>query len=174
MKKVVLSIVIAAMAVIALGSASFVYAQATTPPAAVPGSGYGYGMGGQGMRGGMMNQNNARTTQDGILHEAMIAVYAEKLGLTEEELDTRLENGETIAQIASAQGLTAEQFIALKADARSQALDQAAQDGTLTQEQADWLKQRGSGMAAGGRGMRGAGMGRNANPDCPYYPQAQP
>jgi len=53
--------------------------------------------------------------------------------------------------------------------ARSQALDRAVKDGTLTQEQADWMKQRVAGNGCGGRGMRGAGQRQFANPDCPYY-----
>jgi hypothetical protein len=171
MKKLLLSIVMVAVVAIALGSAGFVYAQATNPPAQVPGTGYGYGMGGRGMHGGMMNQGQAAGTQDGILHDGMISVYAQKFGLTVEELNSRLAKGETVAQIASSKGLTADEFQALMADARSQAVDQAVKAGTLTQAQADWMNQRGTGMANGGRGMRGTGMGRNANPDCPYYPQ---
>jgi hypothetical protein len=178
MNKTLLSIVIVAVVAIALGTAGFVYAQAPTPQTPVPGSGYGQGMmAGRGARGGMtlapasragVNQN-AAGTQDGLLHDAMIAVYAEKLGISVEDLNARLAKGETMAQIASSKGLTAEQFTALMADARSQAIDQAVKDGTLTSAQADWMKQRGAGMMAGGRGMRGADQGRNANPDCPYY-----
>ena len=60
-------------------------------------------------------------------------------------------------------------------DARSQAVDQAVSDGTLTQAQADWMKLRGAGAGRGGRGSgaRGAGLGQFADPDCPYY-QANP
>jgi hypothetical protein len=184
MNKTLLSIVIVAVVAIALGTAGFVYAQAPTPQTPVPGSGYGPGMmngqsnrggmmGGQGARGGMMNQN-AAGTQDGLLHDEMIAVYAEKLGISVEDLNARLTKGETMSQIASSKGLTADQFTTLMADARSQAIDQAVKDGTLTQAQADWMKQRGAGMMAGGRGMRGTGQGRNANPDCPYYSPTQP
>jgi hypothetical protein len=174
MKKLLLSIVLVAVVAIALGSAGFVYAQATNPPTQVPGTGYGYGMGGRGMRGGMMNQGQAAGTQDGILHDGMISVYAQKFGLTVDELNARLAKGETVAQIASSKGLTADEFQTLMAEARSQAIDQAVKAGTLTQAQADWMNQRGAGMANGGRGMRGTGMGRNANPDCPYYPQTNP
>ena len=164
MNKTLLSIVIVAVVAIALGTAGFVYAQASTPQTPVPGSGYGQGMMGV----------NASGTQDGFLHDEMIAVYAQKLGISVEDLNARLAKGETMAQIASSKGLTADQFTALMADARSQAIDQAVKNGTLTQAQADWMKQRGAGMTAGGRGMRGTGMGRNANPDCPYYPQTNP
>ena len=174
MNKTLLSIVIVAVVAIALGTAGFVYAQAPTPQTPVPGSGYGQGMmGGRGARGGMMNQN-ATGTQDGLLHDEMIAVYAQKLGISVEDLNARLAKGETMAQISSSKGLTADQFTTLMADARSQAIDQAVKDGTLTQAQADWMNQRGGGMANGGRGMRGNGQGRNANPDCPYYPQTNP
>jgi hypothetical protein len=182
MKKTLLSIVLVAVVAIALGTAGFVYAQAPTPQTPVPGSGYGQGMmNGRGARGGMTQAPAARAganqniagTQDGLLHDGMIAVYAEKLGISAEELNTRLANGETMAQIVSSKGLTADQFTALMTDARSQAIDQAVKDGTLTQTQADWMKQRGAGMMAGGRGMRGAGQGRNANPDCPYATQVQ-
>jgi hypothetical protein len=182
MKKFVLSIVIVAVVAIAFGTAGFVSAQSPAPQTPVAGT--GYGMGGRGARGGMvMGQGSASGVQDGLLHDAMIAVLAQKLGMTVEDLNTRLANGETMAQIAAAQGLTAEQFTALMADARSQAVDQAIKDGTLTQAQADWMNQHGAGQMAqaagfragmgGGRGMSGNGQGLNANPDCPYYPQAQ-
>jgi hypothetical protein len=42
--------------------------------------------------------------------------------------------------------------------------------GELTQDQADWLKTRGAGIPAGGRGQAGRGMngaGLMLNPDCP-------
>jgi hypothetical protein len=189
MKKLVLSVVIVAVIAIALGTAGLVYAQSTTQTP-VPGTGYGSGMmngqgsrggmmNGQGNRGGMMNQN-AAGTQDGLLHDGMTAVFAEKLGISVEDLNARLANGETMAQIASSKGLTADQFSTLMTDARNQAIDQAVKDGTLTQAQADWMKQRGAGQMVGGaggmgggRGMRGTGQGRNANTDCPYYPQPQ-
>jgi uncharacterized protein YidB (DUF937 family) len=126
-------------------------------------------MGGQGVQGRMGSQNSVGD-QDGILHKGMIAVYAEKLGISVDDLNTRLTNGETMAQIASSKGLTAEQFTTLMSNARSQAVDQAVKDGTLTQAQADWMKQRGTGMSTtGGRGMRGDGQGQFTNSDCPYY-----
>ena len=182
MNKIVLGVVVVVVLAAALGTAGFVYAQTSTPQAPVPGTRYGQGMmaDGQGMRGGMMGQGQTTAPRygigvtgvdTGILHDGMIAVYAEKLGLTVTEINTRLANGETMAQIASSKGLTADQFQALMLDARSQAIDQAVKAGTLTQAQADSMKQRGAGMMAGGRGMRGAGQGQYANPDCPYFDQ---
>jgi uncharacterized protein YidB (DUF937 family) len=169
MNKTVLSLVIVVVVAIALGTASFVYAQSSTPPAAVPGNGYGDGMGGRGTCGGMMGENAEMGTQDGLLHDEMIAAYAEKLGISVDDLNNRVTNGETMAQIAFSKGLSVDQFRPLMAEARAQAVDQAVKNGTLTQAQADWMKQRGAGMANGGRGMRGNGQNQFANPDCPYY-----
>ena len=174
MKKLILSIVVVAIFALALGTAGIVYAQTQTPANPVPGSGYGSGMmGGRGQRGGMMGQN-AVGTQTGFLHDEMVAAFAQKLGITVDDLNARLANGETMAQIASSQGLTVDQFSTLMLDARSQAVDQAVKDGKLTQPQADWMKQRGAGQMAGGRGMRGNSQGRFANPDCPYYSPTAP
>lgn len=183
MTKTFLSFVLVAVAAIVLGTTGLVFAQSPTPQTPVAGSGYGQGMmngqgrGGmmnaQGNRGGMMNQT-AAGTQDGLLHAEMSAVYAQKLGISVEELNARQTKGETLAQIASSNGLTADQFTTLMADARSQAIDQAVKNGTLTQAQADWMKQRGAGLTADGRGIRGTGQGRNADSDCPYYPQTNP
>jgi hypothetical protein len=162
MKRFVIGFVIVAVLAVALGTAGYVYAQ--TP---VPGSGSGAGAGMMGGRRGMMG-NQAAGTQTGPLHDEMIAVFAQKLGLTVDELNTRLAKGETMAQIASSKGLTADQFTTLMTEVRTQAIDQAVTNGELTQAQADWMKQRGAGMMGSGRGMRGAGQGLNANPDCPY------
>ena len=184
MKKLLFGIVAVVVVAAALGTAGLVFAQTSTPQAPVPGSGYGYGnmMGGRGMGGGMMGQGQTASPRYGMmngvdsgpLHDGMIVVYAEKLGLTVTEINTRLANGETMAQIAFSKGLTADQFQTLMLDARSQAIDQAVKAGTLTQVQADAMKQRGAGMMAGGRGMRGAAKGQYANPDCPYFDQTNP
>jgi hypothetical protein len=96
-----------------------------------------------------------------------------------DDLNARLAKGETMAQIAYSKGLTVDQFRTLMADVRSQAIDQAVKNGTLTEAQADWMKQRGGGMTGAGmmggrgRGMRGTGQGQSTNPACPYY-QANP
>jgi hypothetical protein len=167
MKKLVMTIVVLAIIAITLGSAGYVYAQASNPPVA-PGTGYATMAGGRGGRGGMVAAQN----QDGLMHADMAPVYAEKLGISVEDLNARLANGETMSQIAVSKELTAEEFTALMNDARSQAVDQAVKDGTLTQAQADWMKQRGTGMpSTSGRRMRGAGQSQFTNPDCTY---AQP
>lgn len=178
MKKMIAVLLVVAVAAVALGVAGAVYAQAPTPQAPVDGTGYGYGMMGAGMRGGRMGQSEFAGTGDGVLHNALIAAFANELGLSVEDLEAKLAAGETVADVAFAQGLTVEEFRTLMTDAHAQAVAQAVADGTLTQEQADWMAQRGGGQgmhgAGGGQGMRGAGQGQFSNPDCPYYGQVQP
>src|SRR5512133_1055856 len=173
MKKFAIAFTIVATLVVALLSTGNVFAQGTTPPAPqTPGSGYGRG----GMMGGRNGGMMTGASGEGILHDGMTAVFAEKLGIAVDDLNARLDKGETMAQIAASKGLTAEQFTALMTDARTQAIDQAVKAGTLTQAQADWMKTRGGMMGAGqrgaGRGMRGNGTGDPAT--CPYFNQTNP
>jgi hypothetical protein len=155
--------VVVALAVLA-GSFAFVgsaYAQTPSPQNPTQ-PGYGTGMG-RGNRGGMAGQQSARG--EGLLHDEMVAAFASKLGLSTADLEKQLDAGQTMAQVASAKGLTAEQFQTLWTEARTQAVDAAVKSGKITQAQADWMKTRGGGMMNGGMG-RGRGAGMNAN--CPY------
>ncbi len=155
MKKYMIGIAITAVLVLILGTAGYVYAQSGGPQTPFQGMGNGHGMmGGRGNTQGM--------TQDGILHDEMIAAMAEKLGMTVTDLEARLTAGETMWDIAAEKELTTEEFRELMLEARAQAIDAAVLSGDLTQEQADWMKQRGAGMGgAGMRGMRGGRGGMN-------------
>jgi len=94
--------------------------------------------------------------QDGVLaetmHTAMLQTFAQKLGLSVEALQARLDAGETLWQIASAQGVSQEDFAGWMAEARTAALDRAVADGTITQEQAAWMKQHMQGRFGGMHG----------------------
>jgi len=173
MKKFAVTLMIVAVVVFALGVTGIAYAQS---PTQTPGTGTGW-MGGHGSRSGLGGANT--TAGEGILHDYMIAAYAEKLNIPVANLEARLDSGETMAQIAYSEGLTFEQFRTLMVEVRTQAIEQALNDGVLTQAQADWMKTRGAGQMAGGqmgngRGMRGGGQRQFANPDCPYYSQTNP
>ncbi len=175
MKKAVLILSVIAVIAVAFGFSTQAYAQASTPTTpANP----GYGYGGRGGRGG--SGVNARGTgiAAGILHDDMVTFIAAKLGLTVDELNARLSAGETVGQIAAEKGLSLDEFRTLMQDARNQAIDKAVAAGLLTQAQADWLKQTGAGVSAGGmragRFGQGSGQGRFANPACPYATPAAP
>jgi len=169
MKKFAVTIMVVAVVVFALGTVGVAYAQASTPGT---GTGFGSGLGGRGGHGGVGAGNI--TAGEGILHDYLIAAYAEKLNIPVADLEARLNQGETMSEIAVSTGLTVDQFRTLMVEVRSQAIDQAVADGTLTQAQADWMKQRGAGQMGNVRGIRGGVQGQFANPDCPYYSQTNP
>lgn len=167
-KKWMIIVALAVVAVVFAG-AGLVYAQAPTPNTPNDAQDWGY------RRGGMMGGNGmARGAAAGPMHDEMVAVFAEKLGLDVEVINTRLTAGETMLQIAESEGVTGDEFTALMLDARTAALDKAVANGDITQEQADWMKSRwqqgaangafggcmsGDATQRGGRGMMGGGRG---------------
>ncbi len=173
MNKFVKTILLVAVAVLAIGTTGVAYAQTSSPITGIGAT----AMGGRGPRGGSGAGNGIAS--DGILHDYMIAAYAEALDIPVADLETRLDNGETMSQIALSTGMTLDEFRTLMVDVRTQAIDQALADGVLTQAQADWLKLHGDGRMAGGQhgrgyGMRGAGQGQYANSNCPYLSSTNP
>lgn len=151
MKKILLVVAGFLVAVLVFGLAGFAFAQSQTPP--TPEYPYGRGMMaendgfGRGMMGsygghGMMGWNG----EEGLMHEAMVAAVAEALGLTPEEIETRHDAGESIWQIAAAEGLSSEEIQDLMYSAHDAALEDAVANGWLTQEQADWMDSHMEGM----------------------------
>jgi len=74
---------------------------------------------------------------------AVFDAAAEALGLTPEELFAELHAGKSLAEVAEAQGVDLEAvheaMKAARVEAMKQAIEQAVEEGRLTQEQADWL-----------------------------------
>jgi hypothetical protein len=101
------------------------------------GKGFGGMMGGRGIGPGMMGGRGA-----GIMHDYMISSYAFLVGLSVEEVDTRLAKGETLKEIAIAQGTTEAQLPALVTQVHKNALDLAVADGVITQAQVDLMLER--------------------------------
>jgi len=62
---------------------------------------------------------------------------AEVLGLTTDELRTRLQGGESLADVAEAEGVDVQAVVDAIVATHQERLDQAVADGRLTQEQAD-------------------------------------
>ncbi len=79
---------------------------------------------------------------------------AEQLGMTVDELQAELDAGKTIAELTEEKGVDLD---AVRVEAMKERLQQAVEDGTLTQEQADWMLQ---GLEQGFMpGMRGFNFG---------------
>jgi hypothetical protein len=143
-------------------------------------------MGGRGMMngqapGGMMSGNYTNTvplrgTMMGAngMHEQVMTAVAQKLGLTYAELNTALQNGQTVAQLAQAKGVSLDALKAVALAAMKASFADLVKQGVMTQAQADAMLDRmddmpmfnfeqgtgpgmkgGQGMMGGGRGMMG-------------------
>lgn len=123
------------------------------------------GVGGSGLPG------------DGILHDGIIATFSVSVGIPVDEIETRLAAGETLSAMALSKGFTVTEFQTMLNDAREKAIAAAVANGDLTQEQADWMANRGN-QINGSSAARGTGNGvgngrgnkgqyRMQNPDCP-------
>ena len=162
MKKWFALSVIAVLTILAV--ATVVSAQTPQQTPQPFGQGSGRGMMGQGWqsdagRGGMMA--GWVDGEEGPMHDGMVAYFAEKLGLSADVVEGRLDAGETMWQIAESQGFAAADFTALMQDARNAGVDAAVQAGLMTQEQADWMNQRSQGMPMFQEGFDPQ--------DCPMY-----
>lgn len=168
MKKVLIIGLIVALVLIIIGGAGIVYARVrgvatntvvtanTTqngdkiirqfgygPGGMMGGYGNGYGPGGMmGGRGNGFGPGMMGRRGTGIMHDYMISAFASSVGLTVEQVDTRLANGETLKQIAIAQGTAEADLPALATKVRQAALDKAVADGVITQAQADLMLER--------------------------------
>jgi len=120
-----------------LAGATFVFAQEPTPPIPFGWHGGGRGMGGFG-RGGFGWVGGGQWT--------MFDTAAEALGLTPEELFAELHAGKSLDEIAEAKGVDVQTVYdamnAARGEAMQQALQQAVEDGRITQEQADQMIER--------------------------------
>jgi predicted DNA-binding protein YlxM (UPF0122 family) len=120
-----------------LAGATFAFAQEPTPPVPFGGRGSGWGHGGIG-RGGFGWAGGGQWT--------MFDKAAEALGLTPEELFAELHAGKSLAEIAEEQGVDVETLYdamnAARGEAMQQAIEQAVEDGRITQERADQMLER--------------------------------
>ncbi|MBC7228346.1 MAG: hypothetical protein H5T61_14125 [Thermoflexales bacterium] len=143
------------------------FAQENTPPTTpTPGSSQGPGLGrGWGRGFGFGGFGGSWATFDAV---------AEALGMTPEQLFSELHSGKTLEEIAEEKGVDIQKVYEAAQAARVQqmkdAIQQAVEDGRMTQEQADWLLEglekgyfpmgRGFGF---GRGFRCPGWGNNSS-----------
>jgi hypothetical protein len=152
MKKIVIGTVLTAVVLVALGTTGLVSAKSLQSQ----GSPAGNGSSNATMGSGRMGEGyGVFAEEDGLIHDEMIAIYAEKLGISVEDLQTRLDAGETMADIAVSEGLTLTEFHTLQDEVRAEAIALAVDEGTLTQEQADWMTSHTTGLRSGGNSNGG-------------------
>ena len=80
--------------------------------------------------------------RDGLHRENVDAAIADALGLTVDELQEAREDGKTLAELAETAGVSLDEVLDAMRAARADAIQQAVEDGQLTQEQADRFQNR--------------------------------
>lgn len=88
---------------------------------------------------------NMEIALDGLLDEIIHETLAIELGITPAEMAARIQDGESIFEIAISLGFEAVSFSVLMTQVRINALAQAVDLDLLTADQADWLASRGFG-----------------------------
>jgi hypothetical protein len=128
------------------GGAALAYSQAQSIPeeGAVlvtggegPEGGFGVwpGWSGRGMR--QMGRLGGIGGEAGAVRDLGFYAFAQALGLPAEELQSRLVEGETLADIAEEKGMTMEQLRTAAREAIPDVLEDFVADGVMTQRQAD-------------------------------------
>ena len=75
----------------------------------------------------------------GQMHEEMITALADATGLPVEEIEGRLEDGEHLYIIAADAGLSQSDFFELMSEVRESFLEQAFDEGLISEEQYEWM-----------------------------------
>ena len=105
-----------------------------------------------------------------------LQVAAEALGMSTDELITALRSGQTLEEIAEAAGVDIQDvqdaIQAARADDMRERIQQALDDGTITQEHADWLLEGLEKGFIGGPG--GFGFGGKHGPGLGPAPEQTP
>jgi len=90
-----------------------------------------YGMMGSGIMGW--------DGEEGPMHDVMIENLAQGLNLSPQEIEARHDAGETLWEIAQAEGLSEAEIRELMFSAHDTVLENAVSEGWLTRDQVDWM-----------------------------------
>jgi hypothetical protein len=78
----------------------------------------------------------------GAMHDYVEEALADKLGITEKDVEDALASGKSMYQIALDNGIAEADVTALLTEVHATAFDKAVADGVITREQADFMLQR--------------------------------
>jgi hypothetical protein len=151
----------AGIAVVAIGlvvgGAAYAASRAAATTAARDAGTYPYRAFIGGRMGAFQQDGVGRLGVGGKLHDNVFQAVAESLNLSANDLESKLADGQDLAEIAQEQGVAEEDLPSLIEEARSNALAAAVADGALTQQQAEWMLEHPMRlrMLAGMRGGRG-------------------
>lgn len=128
---------------------------------------------------GFSMMNHGRGPGEGRgLGDAELEAAAGVLGMTTDEVQSALQDGQTLQDLADASGVDIEDVhAAIQAVHETEMRERIAQevaDGTMTQEKADWLLEGLDKGFMGGGGPGGFGLGGPRGPKGGHGPQGQP
>ncbi|MBT3390135.1 MAG: hypothetical protein HN413_06960 [Chloroflexi bacterium] len=158
MKKTLILVTVLALAAALFMGAAPVFAAELDKggPGGSGGGAGGNGGGGNGQQGSAGTSTGIPLEQninlDGALDELLHTNMATALGIDPTELAAHMDAGETFADVALSLGFDYTAISEMLAQARADALTQAVLDGTITQEQADWLASTGTNNPAASYG----------------------
>ncbi len=122
------------------------------------GNGWGGHMG-RGMMGEYTNEDGEYGCgvdgEYGPMHDTIVTALAEATGLSVDEINTRISNGETMFQIAGDAGLSEEQVNELFTQAHQDAFESLGADDSFFQDRLDHMKEMWNGEFTPGFGRGG-------------------
>lgn len=111
----------------------------------------GFGMGMGMMSGGRGANNRADARVD--MQTYYLTAIAKQLDMTSADLQTKLQGGTSLLDLASEKDLTVKEYQNLIETARTNAIEQALADGVISQVQADQMKSTNPGTGWFDKGM---------------------
>ena len=87
-----------------------------------------------------MGRGYGVSSDETILDEYMISAAAEALGMDENEVRELYASGNTLTDVALAQGFSFKEATTLLQTVRMKAIEMAVADGVLSSEQAEWMQ----------------------------------
>lgn len=167
--KKVVAIFIALVGILALAGGSLAFAQVTE----MDGQRATFGRGQQHMRASL---DGPHSQGMGLMdHEVMQEAVADALGLSVEQLEAAKAEGKTMVELAAEQGVDLADVHEALQGVRAELIQQAVEDGTITQEQADRLLSRPLRLGGPGGHHRGhqGGQGCDHNGSYNGLPEEQ-
>jgi hypothetical protein len=104
--------------------------------------------------GPMHGRRGGWSSDEPLMHEAMVQALADVTGLSVEEIEDRISDGERLFDIALGAGMDQAAFFDLMQDTRETVLAEALESGLISEEQYQWMQNRKQGDRYG-RGFGG-------------------
>jgi hypothetical protein len=92
--------------------------------------------------GPMHGRRGGWSSDEPVMHDAMIQVVADATGLSIDEIEARIGEGERLFEIALAAGLDQGAFFELMQSTRESVLAEALESGEISDEQFQWMQNR--------------------------------